>query len=302
MTDYKVIVDKSTVPVGTADRVRAAVQEALAERGVSLEFAVVSNPEFLKEGAAVDDFMRPDRIIVGADDERATLLMRAIYAPFSAQPRQAAADGYAQRRTHQVRGQRHAGDAHQLHERTGRLAERVGADIELVRHGIGSDPRIGTLSLRRHRLRRLVFSQGREGAGAHRPRVWYRSRRAGSRRSGQRGQKRVLVDKVSPASARTCRDALRPLGAGLQAGHRRHARGAESGDRARTAAPRRGDPAYDPVAMDEARRVFGDLPGLSFASNQADALRDADALLIATEWREFKSPDFEQMRVLLKQP
>jgi UDPglucose 6-dehydrogenase len=82
MTDYKVVVDKSTVPVGTADKVRQAIREALAERGVTLDYAVVSNPEFLKEGAAVEDFMRPDRIIVGADDERATLLMRAIYAPF----------------------------------------------------------------------------------------------------------------------------------------------------------------------------------------------------------------------------
>jgi UDPglucose 6-dehydrogenase len=144
MTDYKVIVDKSTVPVGTADRVRAAVQEVLAERGLSMEFAVVSNPEFLKEGAAVDDFMRPDRIIVGADDERATLLMRAIYAPFSRNR-----DKLQLMDTRSAELTKYAANAMlatriSFMNELARLAERVGADIELVRHGIGSDPRIGT--------------------------------------------------------------------------------------------------------------------------------------------------------------
>jgi UDPglucose 6-dehydrogenase len=144
MTDYKVIVDKSTVPVGTADRVRAAVHEALTERGLSMEFAVVSNPEFLKEGAAVDDFMRPDRIIVGADDERATLLMRAIYAPFSRNR-----DKLQLMDTRSAELTKYAANAMlatriSFMNELARLAERVGADIELVRHGIGSDPRIGT--------------------------------------------------------------------------------------------------------------------------------------------------------------
>lgn len=143
MSDYQGIVDTSTVPAGTADRVRAAVQEVLAERGVRVDVAVVSNPEFLKEGAAVEDFMRPDRIIIGADDERARLSMRAIYAPFSRNR-----DKRLRMDTRSAELTRYAAKAmlatriRFMNERA-RLAERVGADIERVRHGIGSDPRIG---------------------------------------------------------------------------------------------------------------------------------------------------------------
>ena len=143
MTDYKVVVDKSTVPVGTADRVRTAIAEELAARGVDLAFAVVSNPEFLKEGAAVEDFMRPDRIIVGSDDEQATLLMRAIYAPFTRNhDRLQVMDLRSAEFTKYAANAMLATRISFMNE-LALLAERVGADIELVRRGIGADPRIG---------------------------------------------------------------------------------------------------------------------------------------------------------------
>ena len=144
MTDYKVIVDKSTVPVGTADKVRQAVTAALAERGLQMEFAVVSNPEFLKEGAAVEDCMRPDRIIIGADDERAVLLMRALYTPFMRNhDRMQLMDLRSAELTKYAANAMLATRISFMNE-LALLAERVGADIEQVRRGIGSDPRIGT--------------------------------------------------------------------------------------------------------------------------------------------------------------
>ncbi|MBK8578460.1 MAG: UDP-glucose/GDP-mannose dehydrogenase family protein [Candidatus Accumulibacter sp.] len=303
MTDYKVVIDKSTVPVGTADRVRAAVHEALTERGLSMEFAVVSNPEFLKEGAAVDDFMRPDRIIVGADDERATLLMRAIYAPFSRNR-----DKLQLMDTRSAELTKYAANAMlatriSFMNELAHLAERVGADIELVRHGIGSDPRIGT---------HFLYA-GTGYGGSCFPKDVKALIRAGhdtgvnlgvlvAVEAANEAQKRVLVDKVVARFGEELQGrtfalwglAFKPNTDDMREApsrvivHELLRRGAAI-------------QAYDPVAMDEARRVFGDLPGLSFAGNQADALRDADALLIATEWREFKSPDFEQMRVLLKE-
>jgi len=303
MTDYKVIVDKSTVPVGTADRVRAAVHEALTERGLSMEFAVVSNPEFLKEGAAVDDFMRPDRIIVGADDERATLLMRAIYAPFSRNR-----DKLQLMDTRSAELTKYAANAMlatriSFMNELAHLAERVGADIELVRHGIGSDPRIGT---------HFLYA-GTGYGGSCFPKDVKALIRAGHEtgvnlgvlvavEAANEAQKQVLVDKVVARFGEELQGrtfalwglAFKPNTDDMREApsrvivHELLRRGAAI-------------QAYDPVAMDEARRVFGDLPGLNFAGNQADALRDADALLIATEWREFKSPDFEQMRVLLKE-
>ena len=144
MTDYKVIVDKSTVPVGTAAKVKAAIQEELDKRGRGdMPYAVISNPEFLKEGAAVEDFMKPDRIIIGADDEQATLLMRALYAPFNrTQDRMLIMDVKSAEFTKYAANAMLATRISFMNE-LALLAERVGADIELVRRGIGSDPRIG---------------------------------------------------------------------------------------------------------------------------------------------------------------
>ncbi|WP_300456533.1 UDP-glucose/GDP-mannose dehydrogenase family protein [Accumulibacter sp.] len=304
MTDYKVIVDKSTVPVGTADRVRAAVQEVLAERGVSIDFAVVSNPEFLKEGAAVEDFMRPDRIIIGADDERARLLMRAIYAPFSRnREKLLLMDTRSAELTKYAANAMLATRISFMNE-LARLAERVGADIERVRLGIGSDPRIGSHFLYAGTgyggscfpkdLKALVRTGHAFGIDL---------RVLAAVEAVNETQKRVLVEKVVfrfGEELQSRRFAVWGLAFKPDTDDMREAPSRvivnELLRRGATVC------AYDPVAMDEARRVFGDRPGLSFATHQAEALRDADALLIVTEWREFKSPDFEQMRALLKQP
>jgi UDPglucose 6-dehydrogenase len=143
MTDYKVIVDKSTVPVGTADRVRETIAAELAARGAALPFAVVSNPEFLKEGAAVEDFMRPDRIVIGADDERAIALLRAVYAPFQRnRERLLVMDVRSAELTKYAANAMLATRISFMNEMAN-LADALGADIEHVRQGIGSDPRIG---------------------------------------------------------------------------------------------------------------------------------------------------------------
>ena len=185
MDDYRIIVDKSTVPVGTADRVRAKVAEVLKERGVEHEFDVVSNPEFLKEGAAIDDFMKPDRIVIGTDNPRTAELMRTLYEPFNRnRERLVVMDVRSAELTKYAANAMLATKISFMNE-LANLAERVGADIEKVRIGIGSDPRIGySFIYPGRRLRRLLLPQGREGAGSlrgrsrlHRRSCWMRWRR-----------------------------------------------------------------------------------------------------------------------------
>jgi UDPglucose 6-dehydrogenase len=304
MTDYKVVVDKSTVPVGTADKVRAALKEELAARGVECEHAVVSNPEFLKEGAAIEDFMKPDRIIVGTDDERATLLMRALYAPFTRNhDRLVVMDVRSAEFTKYAANAMLATRISFMNE-LALLAEKVGADIELVRRGIGSDPRIGTHFLYPGAgyggscfpkdVKALIRTAKGEGVPL---RVLTAVEEANER------QKHVLVDKV-----------VARFGQDL-AGRRFAVWGLAfkpNTDDMREAPSRvviselvnRGASivAYDPVAAAEAARVMSDVPGVEFASHAADALEGADALLVITEWKEFKSPDFTGIRQSLKQP
>ena len=304
MTDYKVIVDKSTVPVGTSDRVKEAVREVLAERGVAIDYAVVSNPEFLKEGAAVDDFMRPDRIIIGADDERAILLMRAIYAPFERNhDKLQLMDARSAELTKYAANAMLATRISFMNE-LARLAELVGADIEMVRCGIGSDPRIGT---------HFLYA-GTGYGGSCFPKDVKALIRTGADcglmlgvlsavEAANERQKGILVDKVVARFGDDLRgrsfaiwglafkpntDDMREAPSRVVIDELLH-RGASI-------------VAYDPVAMDEARRCIGERPGLSYASGQVEALQGADALLILTEWREFKSPDFELMCRALRQP
>ncbi len=304
MTDYKVVVDKSTVPVGTADQVRRAIRQELQRRGMALDFAVVSNPEFLKEGAAVDDFMRPDRIIVGADDERAVHLMRALYAPFTRNhERLQLMDVRSAEFTKYAANAMLATRISFMNE-LALLAEKVGADIELVRRGIGSDPRIGTDFL----------YPGVGYGGSCFPKDVKALIRTGrdnglelgvlaAVESANERQKRVLVDKV-----------VKRFGEDL-AGHTFALWGLAfkpDTDDMREAPSlvvidelvRRNAriQAYDPAAMPRARQLYEGKTAISFAPDQNAALRGADALLIITEWREFRSPDFQYIVATLRHP
>jgi UDPglucose 6-dehydrogenase len=284
--------------------VRAAVKAALAARGLDMEFAVVSNPEFLKEGAAVEDCMRPDRIIVGADDERAILLMRALYTPFMRnRDRMMLMDLRSAEFTKYAANAMLATRISFMNE-LALLAERVGADIEQVRLGIGSDPRIGTHFL----------YPGTGYGGSCFPKdvkaLIHTGRENGLElgvlqavEAANERQKHVLVDKIverfgEDLSGRTF--ALWGLAFKPNTDDMRDAPSRVIvAELARRGARLQ---AYDPVAMDEARRVLGEVPGLHFAASQSAALEGADALVIATEWKEFRNPDFDTLKAVLKQP
>ncbi|MBL0090024.1 MAG: UDP-glucose/GDP-mannose dehydrogenase family protein [Ideonella sp.] len=304
MTVYKVIVDKSTVPVGTADKVRAVIADCLRDRGIAVDYAVVSNPEFLKEGAAVDDFMRPDRIIVGADDERATQLMRAVYAPFMRNH-----DKLVLMDVRSAEFTKYAANAMlatriSFMNELALLADKVGADIEWVRRGIGSDPRIGTQFLYAGTgyggscfpkdVKALVHTGEINGVSLG----VLRAVEAANER-----QKTVLVDR---AVARFGEDlsgrvfALWGLAFKPNTDDMREAPSRVIIEEL----TRRGASVrvYDPVAMDEARRVLNNLPGITFVANQSAALEGADALLVVTEWKEFRNPDFDFIKATLRQP
>ena len=304
MTDYKLVVDKSTVPVGTGDRVEQMIRDCLTARGSTLEFAVASNPEFLKEGAAVADFMRPDRIIVGSDDERCVLLLRALYAPFTRnRDRLMIMDRRSAEFTKYAANAMLATRISFMNE-LALLAQKLGADIELVRQGIGSDPRIG-----------LQFLYAGAGYGGS---CFPKDVQALCHMGEQAGQPLALLGAVEHVNERQ----KRLLGERVQQRFNGDLVGRHIAvwglafkpgtDDMREAPSRmlveqllKGGAtvcAYDPVAVDEARRVFGDRAGLDYAVSAADALYGADALVIATEWREFKSPDFDLIRAQLKQP
>lgn len=305
MTDYKVVVDKSTVPVGTADKVRDAIRAALAARGLGgMDFAVVSNPEFLKEGAAVEDCMRPDRIVLGADDERAILLMRALYTPFMRNhDRLQLMDVRSAEFTKYAANAMLATRISFMNE-LARLADAVGADIEMVRKGIGSDPRIGTHFL----------YPGTGYGGSCFPKDVKALIRTGQDHAVALGvlqavedanerQKLVLVEKIvkrfgEDLSGRCF--ALWGLAFKPNTDDMREApsRVIVSELVRRGAAVQ----AYDPVALDEAARVLEGSPRLAFVRSQDEALVGADALVLVTEWKEFRNPDFDRIKSALKQP
>lgn len=304
MTDYKVVVDKSTVPVGTADKVRAAVADELAKRKSDAKFAVVSNPEFLKEGAAVDDFMRPDRIVVGADDEQAILLMRALYAPFQRNhERLVVMDVRSAELTKYAANAMLATRISFMNE-LALLAEKMGADIEQVRLGIGSDPRIGTHFLYAgcgyggscfpKDVKALIKTASDEGQDL---KVLKAVEAANDH------QKHVLIEKVTRRFGENLAGkhfavwglAFKPNTDDMREATSRVVL-AELFKRGATVT------AYDPVAMAEAQRIFGDEPRLKYAENPMGALDGADALLIVTEWKEFRSPDFDKIKATLKSP
>ncbi len=303
MNDYKVVVDKSTVPVGTADKVREQIETVLRERGVALKFDVVSNPEFLKEGAAVDDFMKPDRIIIGTNNPRPAELLRALYAPFNRNhDRLITMDVRSAELTKYAANAMLATKISFMNE-LANLAERLGADIEQVRRGIGSDPRIGYhfiypgCGYGGSCFPKDVQALTRTALGVdYEPQLLQAVERVNQR------QKQVLFRKISEyfgdlqgrtfalwglafkpntddmreAPSRTLMEALWKAGARVRA--------------------------YDPEAMNECRRIYGDRPDLTLCSSPAAALEQADALVICTEWQLFRSPDFDLIRASLKQP
>jgi UDPglucose 6-dehydrogenase len=306
MSDYKLVVDKSTVPVGTADTVRGAIAAALAERGVQVPFSVVSNPEFLKEGAAVEDFMRPDRIVVGADanDTRAVHLMRALYAPFQRNHDKLVVMDIRSAELTKYAANAMLATRISFMNELALLAEKLGADIEQVRRGIGSDPRIGAQFLYAgcgyggscfpKDVKALLSSAQAVGEPLH---LLSAVERANER------QKQVLVERIVERFGQDLsgrRFALWGLAFKPDTDDLREAPSRVIVDELL----QRGASvcAHDPVAMDEARRVFADADRLGFASTPNAALEGADALVIVTEWKAFRSPDFERMRALLRQP
>lgn len=305
MTDYKVIVDKSTVPVGTADKVRAAIKEELVKRNLGdMAFAVVSNPEFLKEGAAVEDFMKPDRVVIGSDDEQATLLMRALYAPFNrTQDRMLVMDVRSAELTKYAANAMLATRISFMNE-LALLAEKVGADVDLVRRGIGSDTRIGYQFLYAGTgyggscfpkdVKALVKTAADNGVVLQ---VLTAVEEANER------QKRVLVDKVVAhfgADLKGRHFALWGLAFKPNTDDMREAPSLviidELTRRGATVA------AYDPVSMTEAARVLGPRDDVRLVERASAALEGADALLIVTEWKEFRTPDFDGIKASLKSP
>ena len=304
MKDYKVVVDKSTVPVGTADKVRAAIAEELKARNADIPFSVVSNPEFLKEGAAIDDFMKPDRIIVGAEDARAIELMRQLYAPFQRNhERVIMMDVKSAELTKYAANAMLATRISFMNE-LANLAEKLGADIELVRQGIGSDPRIGY---------HFLYPGCGYGGSCFPKDVQALIRTASAAGQGLKvlqaveeaneAQKHVLTEKIVKrfgADLGGMTFALWGLAFKPNTDDMREAPSLVLIENllARGASVR----AYDPVAIGEAKRILGANKRIEFATSPTDALTGADALAIVTEWKEFRSPDFATIKMALKHP
>ncbi|QXP84881.1 UDP-glucose/GDP-mannose dehydrogenase family protein [Methylococcus sp. Mc7] len=304
MRDYRIIVNKSTVPVGTADKVRGAVNEVLARRGAAMEFDVVSNPEFLKEGAAIEDFMKPDRIVVGTDNPRTTELLRALYAPFNrSHDRMVCMDIRSAELTKYAANAMLATKISFMNE-LANLAERLGADIEKVRVGIGSDPRIGYhfiypgCGYGGSCFPKDVKALERTARDAGYPAQLLQAVEAVNDRQkeklfekinayfqGDLAGKTVAVwglafkpntDDMREAPSRTLMDALWQAGAKVRA--------------------------FDPVAQEEAHRIYGDRADLILCDSPESALQGADALAVVTEWNVFRSPDFDEIKQTLTRP
>jgi UDPglucose 6-dehydrogenase len=303
MTDYKVVVTKSTVPVGTADQVRAAVRESLEKRRARVEFDMVSNPEFLKEGAAIADFMKPDRVVVGTDSDRATELMRSMYDPFTRnRDRMIVMDVRSAELTKYAANAMLATKISFMNE-LANLAERFGADIESVRIGLGSDPRIGyafiypgagyggscfpkDVQALQHSAQEVGYDASIltavESVNNRQKQVLFNKIKA---HFGELRGKTVAVwglafkpntDDMREASSRVLMESLWSAGAKVRA--------------------------YDPVAMPECLRIYGHRPDFALCKTGNEALEGADALAIVTEWQEFRSPDFDHMKSALRTP
>jgi len=304
MDNAKTVVTKSTVPVGTSDKVRAAVQDALSARRSNLEVAVAANPEFLKEGAAVADFMKPDRIIVGTDSEQAKALLRELYGPFNRNhDRMIYMDIRSAELTKYAANAMLATKISFINE-VANLAEKVGADVEQVRQGIGSDQRIGYQFIYPGAgYGGSCFPKDVRALGKTAQATGYQMRILEAVEAAneiQKGKLYTLInehfegslsgltfaiwglafkprtDDMREAPSRTLIEALWNAGARVQA--------------------------YDPKATDEARRIYGDNNALTLVDNRDAALSGADALVICTEWQHFRAPDFGLIRASLNNP
>ncbi|MEO5700711.1 MAG: UDP-glucose/GDP-mannose dehydrogenase family protein [Casimicrobiaceae bacterium] len=304
MDGFRIIVDKSTVPVGTADRVRATVSEVLEGRGVQHEFAVVSNPEFLKEGAAVEDFMKPDRVVIGADDERAIATMRAVYAPFQRnRERLLVMDVRSAELTKYAANAMLATRISFMNE-LANLADDLGADIEHVRHGIGSDPRIGYhflypgVGYGGSCFPKDVKALQHTARQHHRPLAILDAVERANEAQKLRLPEKIVARMGADLKGRTFALwglAFKPNTDDMREAPALAIVAALTGRGARIVA-------YDPVAMPEAQRVLAGHTEIEYARTPMDALAGADALVVVTEWKEFRSPDFHAIREALTQP
>ncbi len=304
MTDHKVVLDKSTVPVGTADRVRESMQETLNKRGVDYSFDVVSNPEFLKEGAAVADCMRPERIVVGTDNEDVVSILRELYEPFNRNhDRMILMDIHSAELTKYAANCMLATKISFMNE-ISNLAELLGADIEKVRKGIGSDSRIGySFIYPGCGYGGSCFPKDVQALIRTAEQIGYQPRILRAVEDVNNDQKKKLpefilrhfgddlrgktfavwglafkpnTDDMREASSRVLLETLWEHGATVQA--------------------------FDPEAMDEAQRIFGHREDLRLTGTKESALHGADALVICTEWQNFRAPDFDVLKNTLKQP
>jgi len=304
MTGAKIIVDKSTVPVGTADKVRETVAGELAKRGLKLDFHVVSNPEFLKEGAALADFKRPDRIVVGTDSEHATAVMRELYAPYNRNHEKLIVMDIRSAELTKYAANAMLATKISFMNEMSQLAEKLGADIEAVRVGIGSDPRIGyqfiypgcgyggscfpkDVKALERTAREVGFDAqllaAVEARNNDQKQILFR--KLNRHFDGDLAGKTIAVwglafkpntDDMRDAPSRVLMESLWEVGASVRA--------------------------YDPEAMDEARRIYGERDDMTLVEAPYDALDGADALVVCTEWKIFWSPDFEEIVQRLKQP
>jgi UDPglucose 6-dehydrogenase len=311
MQGYRVVVNKSTVPVGTADRVRDEIQRELKRRGKKFAFSVVSNPEFLKEGAAVADFMRPDRIIIGSEDARATALLRELYAPFQRNHERVMLMGVRSAELAKYAANAMLATRISFMNELANLAEALGADIEEVRKGLGSDPRIGTHFLYPgagfggscfpkdvKALQRIAEQAGR------------RLRVVAAVEQANEAQKHLLGDKIKARFGRRLRRkrialegkriALWGLAFKPNTDDMREAPSLTLIDDLLKAGAR--VRAYDPVAGDQARRILSGKRNVEICRSAKAALKDCDALAIVTEWAEFRAPDFAALKKTLKTP
>ena len=295
---YRIIINKSTVPVGTADKVRAVILKAQESRGEAIDFDVVSNPEFLKEGAAIDDFMKPDRIIIGTDNPRTAELLKALYAPFNrSHERVIIMDVRSAELTKYAANAMLATKISFMNEMAN-LAELLGADIEQVRNGIGSDSRIGYAFIYPGcGYGGSCFPKDVKALEYTAQQVGYKAELLNAVENVNGRQKQVLVNKIlshyhgdvkgktfamwglafkprtddmREASSRVILEALIEAGANVRA--------------------------FDPEAMTEAYRIYGDKPGLALVETAEEALQGSDALIVVTEWKNFWSPDFDLIK------